>query len=335
MKILITTGIYPPQIGGPAQYAKKLKEALVGEGHEVKVVTYGIEKKLPTGIRHLFFFFKVLPKFPASNFCITLDTFSVGFPSVAAGVLFNKKVVIRTGGDFLWEKYLERTKEKILLREFYESPAFGKLSIKEKNIFVMTKWTVKHAKALIFSTDWQKKIWAKPYNLDSSKISVIENYYGTKLSSNEPTKKDFIGSSRPIQFKNLDTLKNVFEDSKLSDSGVILDLEGVNHEKFLEKLKNCYASILISLGDISPNFIMDTIRFNKPFILTTENGITERIKDIALFVDPLNQNEIKEKINYLLNPENYKNQVEKIRNFSFVHSWEEIAKEFVNIYEKI
>ena len=58
--ILIVTGIYPPDIGGPARYAKNLKQAFEGQGHTVGVKTYGIEKYLPTGIRHFLFFLKNL-----------------------------------------------------------------------------------------------------------------------------------------------------------------------------------------------------------------------------------------------------------------------------------
>src|SRR3989344_8972792 len=58
MKILITTGIYPPKIGGPAQYALNLKESFERMGHFVYIKTFNIENSLPTGIRHIFFFIK-------------------------------------------------------------------------------------------------------------------------------------------------------------------------------------------------------------------------------------------------------------------------------------
>jgi len=44
MKLVIATGIYPPEIGGPAGYAKRLSQALADKGHGVTVVTYGDEK---------------------------------------------------------------------------------------------------------------------------------------------------------------------------------------------------------------------------------------------------------------------------------------------------
>ena len=40
LKILIATGIYPPDIGGPATYAYNLSRELTRLGHEVNVLTY-------------------------------------------------------------------------------------------------------------------------------------------------------------------------------------------------------------------------------------------------------------------------------------------------------
>ena len=55
MKILIATGIYPPDIGGPATYSKLLKEELSKRGLKVDILTYGpagISRKIPKGLRH-------------------------------------------------------------------------------------------------------------------------------------------------------------------------------------------------------------------------------------------------------------------------------------------
>ena len=109
----------------------------------------------------------------------------------------------------------------------------------------------------------------------------------------------------------------------------------IEFNNLMKKIKNCYAVVLVSLGDISPNMILDSIRYNKPFICTREVGIFDRIKDIGIFVDPLNEKEIEDAILRLLDSENYKQQVEKIKNFSFIHTWEEIAQEFIDLYNSI
>ena len=63
MKLLITTGLFPPDIGGPATYSKILAEELSIRGVRVAVLSFGLVRKLPRFIRHLVYFFKVIMYF--------------------------------------------------------------------------------------------------------------------------------------------------------------------------------------------------------------------------------------------------------------------------------
>ncbi len=329
-RILIATGIYPPKIGGPAQYAKNLKESFERMGYSVVVKTFNTENRLPTGIRHIFFFLKIIPAVLRVDFIFALDTFSVGLPTVAASRIFGKKVIIRTGGDFLWEGYVERTKKKVLFRNFYSTEK-NNLSLKEKIIFLVTKWTLHNTTHIIFSTEWQRDIFINAYILDKNRTSVIENYYGSKESDGEPASKEFIGSTRKLVWKNLDILENVFKKIQEGNSEVSFFLGNLPYEDLMQKMKKSYATILVSLGDISPNMILDSIRQGIPFICTKEIGIYERIKDAGIFVDPLNESEIKNAIKELLTEEGYRKAKERVKSFNFVHTWDEIAKEFLDI----
>jgi glycosyltransferase involved in cell wall biosynthesis len=335
MRILITTGIYPPQIGGPAQYAKNLKEEFERQGHRVWVMTYGkVERFLPTGLRHLYFSKKADIGLLWSDLSIALDTMSVGFPTVLTSWFLRKKVIIRTGGDFLWESYVERTGQKVLFREFYDS-CIDELSLKEKIIFKVTGWTLRNAASVVFSTEWQRDIFIKAYGLNRQKTQIIENYYGPKIESFAPTKKDFIAGTRPLKWKNTDTLSEAFTEAKKKMQDISLDLSPLPYGEFLKKIQHSYAVVLVSLGDISPNMIMDAIRANKPFVCTRETGIYERIKDIGVFVDPVDTKDITEKLAWLSREENYRTQKEKIEQFSFTHDWSAIADEFLALGEKL
>jgi glycosyltransferase involved in cell wall biosynthesis len=169
------------------------------------------------------------------------------------------------------------------------------------------------------------------YDISQEKTAIIENYYGERIESEIPLNKTFIGTTRNVVFKNLNTLADIFEDDEIIKEGVGLDLDISGSDQFIDRIKKSYAVILISIGDISPNMILEAIRCGKPFIVTKEIGIKERIKDIALLVDPMNKEEIKKKILWLCNDENYKNQLEKINSFTFVHSWKDIADELLNL----
>jgi glycosyltransferase involved in cell wall biosynthesis len=330
IKILINTGIYPPKIGGPAQYAKNLKEAFEKMGHTVRVRTYGIEDKLPTGIRHLFFFFKTIPGVLMSDVVFILDTFSVGIPAVFACKIFGKKGIIRTGGDFLWEQYVERTGRKIFLRNFYNTEKQN-FSFKEKMVFKLTKWTLNNASKIIFSTEWQRDIFIKAYGLSKENTCIIENYYGPKQSDDDFKSKTFIASARNLVWKNFDVLKRVFENIKTEHPEATLFTDNLPYKQFMDKMSKSYAVVLVSLGDISPNMMLDAIRLNRPFICTREIGIYDRLKNAGIFIDPLNEKEIKDAILYLLTEDGYKKAKEKVRNFNFFHTWEQIAEEFLSV----
>lgn len=335
IKILITTGIYPPKIGGPAQYAKNLKNVFEKKDCIVDVKTFNIESYLPSGVRHIFFFFKIIPKIIQSDFVIVLDTFSVGVPTILASKIFNKKTIIRTGGDFLWEQYVERTGKKVLFKNFYKDEIIN-FSFKEKIIFSLSKWVFSSASQVVFSTEWQRDIFYSPYELKNKKINIIENYYGEKedkvdISTDDKT---FVASTRDLKWKNLDILKSVFNKIYLkNDTKINLITSTEEFDNFIQKIKRCYAVILVSLGDISPNMILDAIRNNKPFICTKEVGIYEKIKDAGIFVDPLDEKQIENAVLELLDLNNYEKAKQKVESFNFLHSWENIADEFLRIYK--
>jgi glycosyltransferase involved in cell wall biosynthesis len=334
MKILICTGIYPPDIGGPAEYAKNLVDDFLAREFKVKVLFYKLEKKLPSVIRHCFYFLRVLLNIYKTDLIIALDTFSVGLPAVLAAKILRKKIIIRTGGDFLWEQYIARTNDLVLLRDFYQTSQ-KKWSLKEKIIFKLTRCALKNCSVLVFSTEWQMDIWLAPYRLDLKKCHLIENFYGEKLPSITAVKKNFIASARPLKWKNLDSLKQVFGELDTYGDNLILDTDNLPYEEFLEKIKSSYAVILVSLGDISPNFVLDALRFNKPVILTKETGLCQKLKDVVIWVNPRDPEDIKQKVLWLSNEDNYRSACQKVTNFNFTHSWHEIAKEFLSIYKNI
>ena len=263
---------------------------------------------------------------------LALDTFSVGWPTTLAAKIFGKNCLIRTGGDFLWEGYVERTKKKILLRNFYQTE-IQNLSLKEKLIFRITKWTLQNATKVIFSTEWQKQIFIKAYDLKEWDTDIIENYYGEKTSDFDYEAMVFIGSTRRLVWKNLNTLQKVFDRVAQTHPHAALFLDNLPHDNFLDKLGHSYAVVLISLGDISPNMILDAVRLNRPFICTREIGIYDRIKEAGLFVDPLDEKAIEGAILNLLSADGYQKAKEKVRNFNFTHNWGQIAKELLRICE--
>ena len=371
MKILIATGIYPPDIGGPAQIARGVEQALIRAGHRVKVLAFRFERKLPTVIRHVYYFLRVLFSLRGADFVFSPDTFSAALPALFAAKLAGKRFIVRTGGDFLWESYVERTGDLVLLRNFYKKMATPpsssplkrgggrggvRLNLKERIIFRLLRFLLRHTDAVIFSTAWQRDIFRAPYKLDLSRCFVVENFYGPKVPQIQHTdkldpeyqskarygagnvgvfKKVFVGGVRDLKWKNMPRLKEAFDAVQEKGIPVALNWETGSRGKFLLDIESAYAVIIASLGDISPNTILEAIAFDKPFILTRECGFYEKLKGIGVWVDPEDVNDIAAKIGWLADEENYRAQKKKVQAFNFTHSYEEVAEELITIYRNI
>jgi len=300
----------------------------------VAVVYFGKFLSWPTGLRHLIYFFSLLTKVSQADFVLALDTFSVGWPATVAARLLGKKIVIRTGGDFLWEWYVERTGDFVLLRNFYRT-RLTKLNLREKIIFHCSRWTVRHCHKLVFSTDWQRQIWLAPYELNLAKTSIIENYYGIKDLVLLPSTKNFLWAGRYLKLKNLEKLKLAFAVVKESHPNLSLDIGQWSPEKLITKIKTSYAVIIPSLSEISPNLILLALQYRKPFILTMETGLYDQLQEVAVFVDPINIGDMASKIIWLANEQNYLIQQKKVAGFLFTHSWSEIASEFSELFHHL
>ena len=332
MKLVIATPLYPPQIGGPATYSKALKEALERAGHVATTISYGKLSSLPSGLRHLIYFFHLIPATFLADAIITMDTFSAGYPSVLAAKIFGKPVIMRVSGDFLWEGYVERTKEKIILAEFYRVPR--KLTFKESIIRRAIDYVIRRSDHVVFQNAWQREIWLSAYPLNSEKTTIIENMCVVDdVSFSEiPGQKLFLWAGRNIFLKNVDMLREAFAEAKKIDPEIILEISPhMTHAELMKKIRGAYALLLPSLSENSPNFIIEGIQYGKPFIMTRETGLRDRVGELGILADPLDVSSWRDAILHLADAQVYETYVARIKNFRYVHTYDDIAEEFISL----
>ena len=332
--IVIATPIYSPDIGGPATYAKELFESFTSQGYKVSIVSFGRLKRLPRGISNFCYFFKLLYFSIFADYIIALDIFSVGLPAVVCHFICGNKVVLRVGGDFLWEKFVNRTGNKVLLSEFYLLER--KLSFSEKIIFILSKLTISLSQAVIFSTVWQKEIMQKPYDINQKKIKIIENYFPkTSFISRSYNKKIILSPSRNNVIKNKVMIDSVCRRLSRQIPDLEYDDRQVSAEVLREKFSEAYILIVGSLSEVSPNIVCEALKYGLPAILTVDNGLKSRLGDMTVFIDPLSPNSLEEGILSLLDPSFYASCLEAMKNNQYSHSWNEIAQEFIDLYHTL
>ncbi|KND49406.1 MAG: glycogen(starch) synthase [Parcubacteria bacterium C7867-008] len=108
MRLCIATPLYPPESGGPATYARTLELGLPERDISVSLVKFSEVKHLPSVMRHISYFFKVLKTGKKADVILALDPASVGVPTAFAAWFLNKPLVVKIVGDFAWEQGVQR-----------------------------------------------------------------------------------------------------------------------------------------------------------------------------------------------------------------------------------
>src|SRR3989344_4204282 len=204
MRIVLATSIYPTEIGGPSFYAESLKNSLEKLGHRVEVVLYGNLKKLPPGIKHVLYAFKLYRAARSADAVIGLDTFSIAIPLGLIAPFLHIPALVRAGGDFVWEQYNARAEDFIPLPDFYRYT--DRWTLKEKISFRLIRFALSRLQ-VVFSSAWQRDLWIRPYHLNPARVHVIENAIPPRVPHGAGQWKNFMMYGRQIPLKNADAFK--------------------------------------------------------------------------------------------------------------------------------
>ena len=333
MKLVIATPLYPPEIGGPATYAKELNERFMASGTDVALVKFSDVLRHPKFLRHIVYFWRVCRAAREADVVLAFDTWSTGVPAILATKVRGKKILVRIGGDFLWETYVQRTHKLIKLSAFYTTKRT--LSFKEHLIFMGARLLAKHADAIVFNTAWQKDLWEKIYGFDQKRASVIENAYPTEREAPPAKGRVFVAAGRASLLKNVETLETVFTDLKRVFPDIELDNRILPPSEHESRIRDAYAVVISSVSEISPNTAIDAIRHGKPFIMPYDSGVRDRLAGAGIFVDTLDASALRRSMETLLDAGEYARARTRVHTFSFSHPWEEVAKEFLVLLKKI
>lgn len=301
MKIVLATGIYPPDIGGPATYVPKLAAGLKERGKDVTVITYGEEKSEPGIVRvsraggsiiRWNRYAKALKKHASdADIVYCFSSVSCGVPLWLAK-LRNPRKLLRLGGDFLWERYTDRG-GVLGLRDWYGTDPWFK---------GMMNGVLKQFDHLIFSTFFQEELYERFYaNLPLH--GVIENALPVGVpvhhERHDPLRLLFMG--RFVSFKNLGSLLIALKDLPgmtltLAGEGLLAnqlhdlvrELSIADRVMFLppqtgDAKQQLFLDhdllVLPSFTELSPNTALEARAAGLPVLLTEETGLSRAMTD--------------------------------------------------------
>ena len=322
IKILITTGIYPPEIGGPATYTALLEEEMSKYNIDVFVLPFRIVRFLPKIVRHFVFFCRVLSWGRKVDLLYTQDPVSVGFPTMIAAKILGKPFLARIAGDYAWEQATQRFGVKDNIDDFQNKKYGWQVEI----IRITQKITVKLADKVITPSKYFRDLVA---NWNPPKDNVVTVYNGINffdISENgvkfEP--KTLISAGRLVPWKGFDVLIETMKD--LPDWKLFIAGDGPDKEKLsklikdlrlkdrifllgkmdrkdlINKIQGCEIFILNTSFESFSFQIVEAMFSGIPVISTNIGNISEIIDDgeDGLLVSPNNKKEILEAIKKLV-----------------------------------
>ena len=185
-RLLIATGIFEPDIGGPASYARFLADKLPVD-LDVKVISYSsirkypkdkdfsfkverVWKGIPWFIRHLAYFLKVFFAAKNSDIIYSLSIINGSIPSWLSAKLFKKKFYIRVAGDYAWQVAAEKGKTNLLIDDFQKAdkPFWSGI------LYKLQASMAKKADLVIVPSDYLKQL-VEGWGIKPDKIKVIFN----------------------------------------------------------------------------------------------------------------------------------------------------------------
>ena len=300
-RILVVTGLYPPEVGGPATYSKLLEEELPQHGFRITVVPFSFVRRIPRALRHIVYFLLLLEMGYGAEIFYALDPMSVGAPALLAAWLLRKRFLLRVAGDYAWEQFIQNQESRIKNQGLVTLEEFQKGKF---DFFTELQRKVEHfvacrAETIIVPSDYLKKI-VSMWGVSSEKIKVIYNTFDAHMLEHRKEdlrKKIGIGETailsagRLVPWKGFSVLIEVISELREEIPGLMLYIAGDGpQEKDLRlKIKDLrMENTVILLGRLAHDKLTEYVQAVDIFVLNTGyEGFSHQLLEVMAAGTPI------------------------------------------------
>lgn len=305
---------------------KKIKEQILTSRHHL------ITKKIPPTL--LGFLWNDLHWLPIDNFISQLDWFITSDWTEPPTRQIKKATIVH---DLAFKRYPETVAKKVL---HYQKKRLN--------------WIKKESKIIFADSQSTKKDLIKFYQIDPQKIAVA--YPGLNKISDEPLKPGSVSNQEPFLLtvgkieprKNLSRLFNAYlklnPPIKLyivgqkgwgkittKNNPKIKFLGNVSDRELKWLYKNCSAFIYPSIWEGFGYPLLEAMSYGKPIASSNSSSLKEIGQEAVLFFNPLNEEEIKLRINQVLNNKKLREKLSRHgRQRSRQFNWKDTIKIIIN-----
>jgi len=317
MRILLTTPIFPPEIGGPATYTVEVSRRLQEKGHKIRIVAFTDEQPqveklkvipvrirypiLGTFLRQIKLFSTLLSATKDMDLLYLQDPMVVGVASLLTGKLVGKPLVLKFVGDSVWEEEYSRRRTNQNLDDFLSSaPKNLRLRLK----ISLLKFVFSHMSRIIVPSFYLRDILMKHYGVKSDKIAVVYNSVDCKAiekaSSGHRKRngKQIITIGRMVKHKRMAGIITALHELSHKFPDIVRFYGNIGRDKTLELLKTADVFVLNSIYEGLPHTVIEAMACSVPVVATGIKGTNEIIENgkTGLFVLPDNEKNLAEQV---------------------------------------
>ena len=373
MNILITVGIFPPDIGGPASFVPKIANHLINMDNKVKIICLADEENLLLEDELDVFRIRRSTYLPIRWFKTIsliikhgrksdiLFVNGLGVEAAIANLYLRKKIVRKIVGDPVWERFYNKKRTSESFDDFQNLKQNLNVRIQK----LIRNWSISSSEIVITPSDHLKEF----INRTNPKTEVLKINNGIEITEFKRSKTplhefNILINSRLVVQKNIHfvikamgSIKNLDINLKIIGEGgefasleeLIANLKIQNRVKMIGKVENNLISeylktsnLFIQASDYEglPHSILEAINYEVP-ILSTEVGGCKDLLDNGergfIISSPQNNQQIAEKINYIY--ENYDTALTKAiaakKYIQNKYNFSTQAKIYTEVFEKI
>ena len=370
MRILVTVGIFPPDIGGPATFVPKIAKYFQDElNYEIEILTLSdnknsninddfsvkrIDRNLPIIYRWLKTIFTIY-KLGKNKDLIFVN--GLGTETTIANIFLKKKIIRKIVGDPVWERAYSKAKisesfDEFQVKNYGFSISLQKkvrsFSIKKSDIVVTPS---KHLKNFILNLGFKNKI-----EIINNGVFIPEE--NTNIFTNDQINITIV--SRLVSHKNIEKIIKAISDlnSPLINLNIIGDgpelnqlqkisLESNNKDNiiFHGKLNRDDINHIFLKSDIYiqasnyeglPHSLLEAMSYGIPVLCTPVGECKEILgnEDRGYILDlPVSKNNIKSKISEIIGEKNIANKKGE-RGKDFINEKYNLTNSF-NLYKNL
>ena len=370
MRVLVTVGIFPPDIGGPATFVPKIAKYFQDElNYEIEILTLSdnknsninddfsvkrIDRNLPIIYRWLKTIFTIY-KLGKNKDLIFVN--GLGTEATIANIFLKKKIIRKIVGDPVWERAYSKAKisesfDEFQVKNYGFSISLQKkvrsFSIKKSDIVVTPS---KHLKNFILNLGFKNKI-----EIINNGVFIPEE--NTNIFTNDQINITIV--SRLVSHKNIEKIIKAISDlnSPLINLNIIGDgpelnqlqkisLESNNKDNiiFHGKLNRDDINHIFLKSDIYiqasnyeglPHSLLEAMSYGIPVLCTPVGECKEILgnEDRGYMLDlPVSKNNIKSKISEIIGEKNIANKKGE-RGKDFINEKYNLTNSF-NLYKNL